>query len=48
MPYFPTSSENPCDSTVCPDCLEETVTEDPGVVIPDAQFQELVEKAVES
>ncbi|XP_026744463.1 uncharacterized protein LOC113505825 [Trichoplusia ni] len=27
MPAFPTTSQNPCETTVCPECLEENVTE---------------------
>ncbi|KAF9422564.1 hypothetical protein HW555_001768 [Spodoptera exigua] len=33
MPAFPTTTSNPCESTVCPECLEENA-DDLGVEIP--------------
>ncbi|KAJ8723172.1 hypothetical protein PYW08_003084 [Mythimna loreyi] len=44
MPSFPTTTENPCDSTVCPECLEENVSEETGYVINNEEYERIVEK----
>ncbi|CAB3246818.1 unnamed protein product [Arctia plantaginis] len=42
-PAFPTTSENPCESTVCPECLEDdsekTDTQDKGFALQDEIYE---------
>ncbi|KAH9631683.1 hypothetical protein HF086_014684 [Spodoptera exigua] len=46
MPAFPTTTSNPCESTVCPECLEENA-DDLGVEIPQGEIDGGVESIPE-